>query len=60
MKRVCGLDVHKDTIFCATFQGKKNGPVVEYTTLTSSIMTVGKDLRSEGVGTIAMESTGMY
>jgi hypothetical protein len=49
MKRVCGLDVHKDSIFCATFQGKKHSPVVEYTTLTSSIMTMGKDLRSEGV-----------
>ena len=46
--------------FCATFQDKKHGPVVEYPTLTSSIMTMGKDLRSEGLGTIAMESTGMY
>jgi hypothetical protein len=23
MKRVCGLDVHKDTILCATDNGKK-------------------------------------
>ncbi|MEI8006873.1 MAG: IS110 family transposase [Bacteroidota bacterium] len=60
MKRVCGLDVHKDSIFCATYQGKKYGPVLEYTTLTPSIMAMGQDLRSEGVETIAMESTGMY
>jgi hypothetical protein len=26
MKRVCGLDVHKDTVFCATFSGKKTWP----------------------------------
>ena len=60
MKRACGLDVHKDTIFCATFDGKKHGPVTEYTTLTSSIRAMGKELQSEGVDAIAMESTGMY
>jgi transposase len=60
MKRVCGLDVHKDTIFCATFDGNTQSTVVEYTTLTSSIMEMGKVLQGEGVATIAMESTGMY
>jgi len=60
MIRACGLDVHKDTVFCATFDGKKHGPVVEYSTLTSSITGMGKDLRAQGVETIAMESTGMY
>ena len=60
MKRVCGLDVHKDTIFCATFDGNTQSPVVEYTTLTSSIMEMGKVLQAEGAETIAMESTGMY
>jgi len=60
MKRVCGLDVHKDTIFCATFDGNTQSPVVEYTTLTSAIMEMGKVLQAEGVATIAMESTGMY
>jgi len=60
MKRACGLDVHKDTIFCATFNGKKHGPVTEYSTLTSSIRAMGKDLHTEGVYAIAMESTGMY
>lgn len=60
MKRVCGLDVHKDTVFCATFEGKKYGPVVEYSTLTSSIISMGEGLRREGISEIAMESTGMY
>jgi transposase len=60
MKRACGLDVHKDTIFCATYNGTKHGPVKEYTTLTTSIRTMGEDLRNEDVDSIAMESTGMY
>jgi transposase len=60
MKRACGLDVHKDTIFCSTFDGKKHSPVTEYTTLTSSIRAMGEELRSRGIDTIAMESTGMY
>jgi transposase len=60
MKRVCGLDVHKDTIFCATFNGKNHDPVREYLTLTSQIQAMGKDLQTEMVKTIAMESTGMY
>ena len=33
MKRACGLDVHKDTIFCATYDGKKQGEVNEYSTI---------------------------
>jgi transposase len=60
MIRACGLDVHKDTIFCATYDGKTQGPVVEYSTLTSSIIQMGKDLQCYGTVTIAMESTGMY
>jgi len=60
MKRACGLDVHKDSIFCATFDGKKRDPVKEYSTLTTSIRAMGEALHSEGVDGIAMESTGMY
>jgi len=33
---------------------------MEYTTLTSSIMEMGKDLQGKGESTIAMKSTGMY
>ncbi len=60
MKRACGLDVHKDTIFCATFDGQKHGPVKEYSTVTPSIRAMGEDMQSVGVDTVAMESTGMY
>lgn len=60
MKRVFGLDVHKDTIFCATFNGKNHSPVREYLTLTTQIQDMGKELHTEKVKTIAMESTGMY
>ena len=60
MKRVCGLDVHKDTIFCATIKGEKRSPVTEHTTLTPSIRAMGEQLRNEGIEEIAMESTGIY
>lgn len=60
MKRTCGLDVHKDTIFCATYNGKKHNEVKEYSTLTSSIRLMGEELFADGVEEIAMESTGMY
>ncbi len=60
MKRTCGLDVHKDTIFCATYNGKKHDEVKEYSTLTSSIRLMGEELLAGGVEEIAMESTGMY
>ena len=60
MKQACGLDVHKDTIFCATYNGTKHGPVKEYTNLTSSIRSMGEALRNEDVDSIAMKSTGTY
>ena len=60
MKRAWGLDVHKDTIFYAIYNTKKHNPVIEYSTLTSSIRAMGKALQSEEVDMIAMESTGMY
>lgn len=60
MKRACGLDIHKDTIFCGTYNGKKYGEVKEYSTLTNSIRLMGETLRTEGYEEIAMESTGIY
>lgn len=58
--KVCGLDVHKDTIFCAVHNGKRSGDVREYSTLTSSIRSMGEHLMDLGVRRIAMESTGVY
>ena len=60
MKRVCGLDVHKETIFCATIKGEKRGPVTEHSTLTPSIRAMGEQLRNDGIEEIAMESIGIY
>jgi len=58
--RVSGLDVHKDTIFCAVHNGKKPEAVKEFLTLTSSIREMGTYLKGVGVETVAMESTGIY
>jgi transposase len=60
MKKTCGLDVHKDTIFCSVYNGKKLNEVKEYSTLTDSIRCMGEDLQSEGVEEVAIESTGIY
>lgn len=60
MYKTCGLDVHKNTVFCGIFDGKRHQVVKEYSTLTSSITSLGKYLKSEGVEDVALESTGMY
>lgn len=58
--KVCGLDVHKDTIFCAVHNGKKCEEVKDYSTLTCSIRQMGEHLQEQGVLRVAMESTGVY
>jgi len=58
--KVSGLDVHKDTIFCAIYNGKTYGEVVEYLTFSEDIRTMGVHLQREGVKRIALESTGIY
>jgi transposase len=60
MKKTCGLDVHKDTVFCAVFDGKKHGEVKQYSTVTPSLYSMGENLQLEGVKKIAIESTGSY
>jgi transposase len=58
--KVSGLDVHKDTIFCAIYNGKTYGEVVEYLTFSEDIRKMGAHLQTEGVKRIALESTGIY
>ena len=41
MKKVCGLDVHKDSIFCTIYNGEKYSEVKEYETTTISIYSMG-------------------
>jgi hypothetical protein len=55
-----GLDVHKDSIFCAIYDGKSYSAVKEFTTATDSIGSLGEYLQSEGVTKVAMESTSTY
>jgi len=58
--KTCGLDVHKDSIFCAIYNGKSYSEVKEYSTTTPKIRQMGEYLRSEGVTKVAMESTSTY
>jgi transposase len=46
--KVSGLDVHKDTIFCAIYDGKKYGEVQEFLTFSECIRTMADSLRQEG------------
>jgi transposase len=58
--KVSGLDVHKDTVFCAIYDGKKYGKVDEYRTFSENIRTMGNNLLQAGVKKVAIESTGIY
>ncbi|GHV26881.1 hypothetical protein FACS1894176_08180 [Bacteroidia bacterium] len=58
--KTSGLDVHKDSIFCAIYDGKSNSAVKEFSTTSVSIRSLGEYLRSEKVKRVAMESTSTY
>jgi transposase len=58
--KTCSLDVHKDTIFCANYNGKSFSVVQEFETLTNRIRELGVYLQSERVSRVAIESTGIY
>lgn len=60
MEKVCGLDVHKETTFCAIFDGEKATEVREFENFTQKIKDMGVWLKQEGVKEIAMESTSIY
>ena len=57
---ICELNVHKDSIFCAIYNGKAYYEVKEYETIMPKIRQMGEYLRSEGVEKVAMESTSTY
>lgn len=61
MKRtVCGLDVHKDSIFCCILC--KDGRKIQHKfgVLTENLVTLRDLMESEGVDECAMESTSIY
>lgn len=60
MKKVCGLDIHKDSVFmCILFE---NGEKIEekFGVLTPELDRLRETLINQGVGVIAMESTSIY
>jgi transposase len=57
--RCSGLDVHKKTVVaCVMVPGRKE--VRTFGTVTAELQRLGDWLQSEGVTTVAMESTGVY
>jgi len=58
--KVSGLDVHKDTVFCGIYDGKKQSNVLEFPTFTEDIRNMGIMLQKEGIKKVSMESTSIY
>ena len=60
MKRVCGLDVHKDSIFCCI--SDENGVVFQekFGVLTSELLRLVSNLQKYCTTEVAMESTSIY
>ena len=57
--KTCGLDVHKDIIFCAIYDGKVS-VVKQFSSFTPDLRDMCQYIKGEGVATVAMESTGIY
>lgn len=60
MRQVCGLDVHKDTIFACIMD---NSGVIfqeKFGTLTSELERLASDLEAHDVSLVGMESTSVY
>ena len=61
MDKVCGLDVHKDSVFaCILDEGGKKILEERYGTLTPDLDKLRDVLVSHSVGYVAMESTSIY
>lgn len=60
MKKVCGLDVHKDTIFLCILSSNGQTLLREFSTLTPDIEAILDLVKAENVSEVAMESTGIY
>jgi len=57
---VCGLDVHKDSIYAAIYNGKDRSDVQVFGTFTGQIAQLIEWLEQNQVKRIALESTGIY
>ncbi|WP_216655755.1 IS110 family transposase [Xylanibacter muris] len=61
MKRtVCGLDVHKDSVFCCILCADGRKIQHKFGVLTEEPVTLRDLMESEGIEECAMESTGIY
>jgi len=60
MKKVCGLNVPKDTIFLCILSPNGQFLLREYSTLTSNIEAILSLIKEENVCEVTMESTGIY
>src|SRR5690606_41202340 len=58
--KTAGLDVHKDSIFCAVFNGKHYSDVEVFETFSTSIRKLGDYLKEAEVKRVALESTSIY
>src|SRR5690606_12301147 len=58
--KTAGLDVHKDSIFCAVFNGKQYSDVEVFETFSTGIRKLGDYLKEAEVKRVAMESTSIY
>lgn len=57
--KTCGLDVFKDTIFCAIYDGK-DAVAEKFSTFTPDIEAMCDYIQSKGLDTADMESAGIY
>lgn len=60
MKVVCGLDVHKDSVFCCILCANGKKIQHKFGVLTEELVTLRDLMVSEGVEECAMESTSIY
>lgn len=59
-KTVCGLDVHKDSVFCCILCADGRKIQHKFGVLTEELETLRDLMESEGVEECAMESTSIY
>lgn len=60
MRTVCGLDVHKDTVYLCILC--ETGEIFEnvYGVLTHQLRSMCREMRGRGVTEVTMESTATY
>lgn len=57
---VCGLDVHKDSIYAAIYNGKDRSDIQVFGVFTEQIALLIDWLQQNAVKQVALESTGIY